>query len=121
MGDTTKLGFDSPDISVHSTEQTAPAAGTVLCDSGAVVKAGNYRFRCVVATTDTIQNLIQGAHRNAANRADLELADLQAGPNSQAEVDALFVLAANERVVVRNLIVGTAAKVYQANLYGWLL
>lgn len=121
MGNTALLGFDYPDVAIHGTEQTAPAAGALLCDSGALAVAGKYRFRATVATTDTIQNLIQVAHRNAANSADLELADIQAGPSSQAEIDALFTMAVNERVVVRNLIVGTAAKVYQANIYAWLL
>lgn len=121
MGDITKLGFDYPDIAVHGAETVAPAGATVLADSGAIVGAGHWRFRVTIGTDDAAQNLIQVAHRNAANSADVEVADMQGGPNSQSEIDALFTMAANERVVVRNKSAGTAAKTWQANLYGWLL
>lgn len=121
MADIRNLGFDYPDIVVHGTEQTAPAAATVLADSLAVPVAGHWRFRVCVATTDTIANIAQIAHRNAANSADVELADMQAGPNPQQEIDAMFNMVANERVVVRNLVVVTAAKVIKVDLYGWLL
>lgn len=121
MGDTSKLGFDYPDVVVHSTEQVAPAGATVLADSGAVPTAGKWRFRVTCATDDSAQNILQVAHRNAANGADVELADMQIGPNSQSEIDALFTMAASERVVVRPKAAITAAKTIQVNIHGWLL
>ncbi len=121
MGDSSKLGFDYPDFAVHGAETVAPAAAAVLADSGAITKAGNYRWRVTFGTDDAAQNILQVAHRNAANNADVEVADMTIGANSQTKVDALFAMLASERVVVRNKGVGTAAKTMQVNLYGWLL
>jgi hypothetical protein len=119
VSDPAKLSTDYPDIAIHGTEQTAPAAAAILADSLAVPVAGNWRFITQVASTDTARNMIQVAHRNAANNADVELADMESGSGSQQDVAAFFVMAAGERVVVRNKNAGTAALFYQANLYGW--
>lgn len=121
MADITKLGFDFPDLVVYGAETTAPAAAAVLADTGAIAVAGHYRVRVKAATNDTAQNILQIAHRNAANAADVNLQDLSSGPNTWCEGEALFNLAANERVVVRPLAAGTAAKVYQVVIYAWLL
>jgi hypothetical protein len=121
MADIRNQGYDYPDVAVHGAENTAPAAATVLADSLAVPVAGHWRFRVVTASDDTIINRFQIAHRNAANTADVELAEAQGGASGTNVVDALFNMAAGERVVVRNAIVGTAAKVYHVDLYGWAL
>lgn len=112
----------------HGTEQTAPAAGTVLADSAALpsntaLLAGQTVLVIAdVSTTDTAANLIQIAHRNAANSADLELADgatgVAAGAQNETMIVALFTIqAVGERFVVRNKNAGTAALFYQANVY----
>ncbi|SRR5229473_4029900 len=121
MSDRTLLGFDYPDIVVHGAESTAPAAATVLTDSLAVPVAGKWLFIVDVASNDTIQNYIQIAHRNGANNADVEVQDVQVAAYATGISYAYFNMAASERVVLRNAIVGTAAKVYQANLRGYLL
>lgn len=111
---------------VHGAEQTAPAAATVLADTGALpatIPAGSLvLIMASVATSDTAANIIQLAHRNAANSADLELEDgasgVLAGGQQEALIAGIFVIqVVGERFVVRNKIAGTAALFYQANLY----
>jgi hypothetical protein len=121
MADIRNQGYDYPDVAVHGAENTAPAAATVLADSLVVPVAGHWRFRVVCVSDDTIINRFQIAHRNAANTADIELAETQVSGSATPPIDALFNMAAGERVVVRNAIVGTAAKVYKVDLYGWAL
>jgi hypothetical protein len=112
----------------HGAEQTAPAAGTVCADSLALpavqgLQAGNLVLVIAdMSTTDTAANLAQLAHRNAANSADLELADGQtgvlAGGQGEACIFGIFALQnTGERFVVRNKNAGTAALFYQANVY----
>jgi hypothetical protein len=114
-----------PNIIAHGAEQTAPAGGTVLADSGAVANPGTYRVLVSFATTDTAANIIQIVRRNAANAADVELADgasgVLAGGSNAEWAEAFFVLALNERVVVRNKNAGTTALFYQANIALFLM
>jgi hypothetical protein len=118
--------FTLPAYNVHGAEQTAPAAATVLVDSGQL-NPGWYRALVSFCTTDTIANILQIAHRNAANNADLELADAACGVLAGQVLgggwaEAIFnVTAVNERIVVRNKIVGTAALFYQANIALYLI
>jgi hypothetical protein len=113
-----------PTSYVVGAEATAPSAGATLADTGALA-AGTYRFVVSWATTDTAANLIQIAHRNAANGADVEVSDFASGvlaggcPGGWAE--AIMTLAANERVRVRNKNAGTSALFYQATIYVFLL
>jgi hypothetical protein len=114
-----------PTVNVHGAEATAPAAGTVLVDSGQLT-IGCYRALVSFASTDTIANLLQIVRRNAANNADLELADISCGPAgvvlAGGWAEAIFtVVNPNERIVVRNKIVGTAALFYQASIALYLL
>jgi hypothetical protein len=118
----------APDVIVHGSEQTAPAAGTVLVDSGQLTSTGIWMFLASAATTDTAANLLQMAHRNAANNADLELSDseegvLSGGPSSGTNSALAWfnIQNVNERVVVRNKNAGTAALFYQADIYGWIV
>jgi hypothetical protein len=116
----------TPAAIAHGAEQTAPAGGTVLADSGALgagLTAGQLVLVVAdVAVTDTAANIIQIAHRNAANSADLELSDagtgVAAGAQNESMAVAIFSLqAVGERFVVRNKNAGTAALFYQANIY----
>lgn len=110
-----------PNKIVYGTESVAPAAGTVLADTGQLT-AGNWFIFVQCASDDTVQNWVQVVHRNAANNADIELCDLgiSAGPVPQGR-SAYFTLVLNERVVVRNSKVGSAGKTYQASIFAWLL
>jgi bifunctional N-acetylglucosamine-1-phosphate-uridyltransferase/glucosamine-1-phosphate-acetyltransferase GlmU-like protein len=95
-----------PVVTVAGLEVVGPAAGTVLVDSGAV-PAGLYQVVATWANDDFgITNIVQIAHRNAANAADLELLDQPGGVANNvgsAQVAGLMQLALNERVVMRNL------------------
>lgn len=110
-----------PNKVIYGSESVAPAAGSVLADTGQL-QAGNWYVLVQVASDDTIQNWVQVVHRNAANGADIELCDLStsAGPVPDGRT-AYFTLVLNERVVVRNSKVGTAGKTYQASIFAWLL
>jgi len=120
----TQILTGPPGVIVHGTENTAPAAATVLADSLALTP-GTYLVYAGVASTDTAANIIQVAHRNAANNADVELADSQSGvlaggPQGELGLLGWFVISnSGERVVVRNKNAGTAALFYQADLYLW--
>lgn len=120
----TQLLSGPPAVIVHGTESTAPAAATVLADSGQLTP-GTYLAFAGVASTDTAANIIQIAHRNAANNADVELSDSQSGVLAGGQQGELGLLGwftttnANERIVVRNKNAGTAALFYQADLYLW--
>lgn len=119
----------TPAAVAHGSEQTAPAAGTVLADSGALpntpfLQAGQFVLVVAsVAVTDTAANIVQLAHRNAANSADVELEDSQVGiaagsQGGETLISGIFLLGAvGERFVVRNKNAGTAALFYQANVY----
>jgi hypothetical protein len=116
----------APVAVVHGAEQTAPGAGSVLVDSGTVSSAGLYLALVNVATTDTAANLIQIAHRNAADNTDVEVSYGQTsggsgmgsiGAGQDATLAALFNLASGEKVVVRNRNAGTATLFYQADIY----
>jgi hypothetical protein len=120
MADIRNFGADYPDVAVSGSETVAPAAGTVLVDSAAVPAAGHYRWRVTAGTDDTAQNILQIAHRNAANNADVELADFTIPYMGSPYIEVTFNMAASERVVVRNKNVGTAAKTMQASIRGWL-
>lgn len=116
-----------PSVLVHGAELTAPAAGATLADTLALPNNPFFQVGSLVmavvsfATTDTAANLIQIAHRNAGNTADIELDDAGSGPAGQAGEGlavAIFSLTAvGERIQVRNKNAGTAALFYQASVY----
>lgn len=113
-------GKASPDIIVHGAETTAPAGATVLADSGPIATAAKVMVAVNWGCDDTVATL-EIAHRNAANSADVEVdynGVSAAGPYSAV---TWFSVAAGERIVARNKVAGTAAKVYQAALFLWIL
>jgi hypothetical protein len=112
-------GKPSPDIIVHGAESTAPPAATVLADSGPIVLAAKVLVLVNWGADDNVATP-EIAHRNAANSADLEV-DYPGVPAGASSFVSWFVVAAGERIVVRNKVVGTAAKVYQAALFLWIL
>jgi hypothetical protein len=109
----------SPDIVVHGAEQTAPVAATVLADTGALAAAGKLLVVVNWGADDNVATP-EIAHRNAANSADVEV-DYPGVPAGTSSYVSWFTLASGERVVVRNKVAGTAAKVYQAAIYAWFL
>jgi hypothetical protein len=60
------------------------------------------------------------ARRNAANSADVEV-DYVGVPAGASSFVSWFNLLVGERIVVRNKVAGTAAKVYQASLFMWFV
>ena len=122
MSDFSKLGNDFPDIVIHGAEAAAPAAGTVLADTTPVPRGGNWRFKCWIGTDESTKvNLMEVAHRNATNNADIEVVCANCGSDGTFPLDVFFNMGTNERVVVRNKAAGGAAQNYQANIHGWLL
>jgi hypothetical protein len=112
-------GKTSPDILVHGAESTAPPAATVLADSGAIAAAG--KVMCLVSWgADDSVATPEFARRNAANSADVEV-DYVGVPAGASSFVSWFTLAVGERIVVRNKVAGTAAKVYQASLFMWFV
>jgi hypothetical protein len=112
-------GKTSPDILVHGAESTAPPAATVLADSGAIPAPG--KVMCLVSWgADDSVATPEFARRNAANSADVEV-DYVGVPAGASSFVSWFTLAVGERIVVRNKVAGTAAKVYQASLFMWFV
>jgi hypothetical protein len=112
-------GKPSPDIIVHGAEFTAPAAATVMADTGPLAAPAKLLVAVTWGADDAVATP-EIAHRNAANAADVEV-DYGGVPVPPLAFVSWFTLAAGERVVVRNKIVGTAAKVYQAAIFAWIL
>ena len=112
-------GKPSPDIIVHGAESTAPPAATVLADSGAITLPAKVLALLNWGSDDNVATP-EIAHRNAANSADIEV-DYPGVPAGASSFVSWFSLATGERIVVRNRIAGTAAKVYQAALFLWIL
>jgi hypothetical protein len=112
-------GKPSPDIIVHGAEATAPVAAQVLADSGPVTLACKVMAVVTWGADDAVATP-EIAHRNAANAADIEV-DYGGVPTPPLAYVGWFVLAAGERIVVRAKVAGTAAKVYQAAIFIWLL
>lgn len=112
-------GKVSPDIVVHGAEFTAPVAATVMADTGPLALGGKLMLVLNWGADDNVATP-EIAHRNAANAADLEV-DYPGVPAGASSFVSWFTLAAGERVVVRAKVAGTAAKVYQAALFGWIL
>ncbi len=109
----------SPDIIVHGAENTAPIAATVLADSGALAAPAKLMVLVNWGADDNVATP-EIAHRNAANNADIEV-DYVGVPAGASSYVSWFSLAASERIVVRNKVAGTAAKVYQAALFAWIM
>jgi hypothetical protein len=104
---------------------TAPTAATVLVDSGQLAP-GCYLIDVHVANeTDTAANTIACAHRNAANAADVSVAE----PFGLAAFASVPILASviyegqiatqNERFACRIIANATAAKIWQADMVVW--
>jgi len=112
-------GKPSPDLIVHGAENTAPPAATVLADTGPLAAAAKLLIVCNWGADDNVATP-EIAHRNAANSADVEV-DYPGVPAGASSFVSWFTLAVGERVVCRNKVAGTAAKVYQAALFAWIL
>ena len=99
--------------------QTAPAAGTVLADTGQL-DSGRYLFRTFASWLDTLAiNHLDIEHRNAANAANIwqyevssNLADAQQFTNEWVED-----IAQDERVRITNLLNSGAAMRYNAIIW----
>lgn len=107
-----------PDASNFGAESTAPAAGTVLADTGVLLAVGSYYIEASLGTDD-VTNMVEIALRNAANNADVAVAatDVPGTP-----VAFWFTTtAANQRIVIRNRNAGVAGKHYRATIQAWFI
>ncbi len=108
----------TPSVEIVSSAgiQISAVAGAVLATTGAL-PAGDYRFKVLVSFLDgTIANGFLVAHRNAADAADINMQELQAGI-PQASINFLFeqslTLALNERfrvTLLQNSSVGSRSQ-----------
>jgi len=112
----------TPSIEViHSTGVlVAPAAGTILADTGALA-AGNYQFRmlCSVRDTTNAQDF-QVQHRNAGNTANLKEEEIYADPLTGATnflYSKTLTIATNERVRILNRLIVAAGARIQASIF----
>jgi hypothetical protein len=112
-------GKTSPDLIVHGAESTAPAAATVLADSGALTAAAKVMVLVSWGSDDNVATP-EIVRRNAANAADVDV-DYVGVPAGASSFVSWFNLLSGERIVVRNKVAGTAAKVYQASLFLWFV
>lgn len=104
---------------------TAPTAATVLVDSGQLAP-GCYLIDVHVANeTDTAVNTIACAHRNAANAADISVAEpfglavFATIPILASTIYQVQIATQNERVACRIVSNATAAKIWQADMVVW--
>lgn len=100
-------------------ELTAPAANTILADSGPL-NAGNYAILWWVSANDP--NAFRLQRRNAGNTADVWAYRMQVG-TSVFSAPALIhaEVQQNERFRILNVATGTAGTVYHAVLWATLL
>lgn len=105
-------------MTVVGGKTTAPVANTVLADTGALA-AGDYEIRAQVTNEEVSMGFrCEIAHRNAANNADIRVLSFFCPYGSQVGAQQLqlprYTLAASERIVIRNTIDGSAAKIWFA-------
>lgn len=112
-------GKTSPDVIVHGAESTAPAADTVLADSGAIPTTAKVMVLVSWGADDNVATP-EIVRRNAGNTADVEK-DYVGVPTGASSFVSWFNVVRGERIVVRNLVAGTAAMVYQASLFLWFV
>jgi hypothetical protein len=103
------------DIPATAGEQTAPPANTRLADTAALV-AGQYNVTIWAHCDDN--NYLRIRRRNAADAADVWVYRLAlAGNIFHVELGGRMVFGTNERLVVENVAVGTAGRVYTALIW----
>jgi hypothetical protein len=112
-------GKTSPDLIVHGAESTAPAAATVLADSGAIATTAKVMALVSWGADDNVATP-EIVRRNAANGADVDVAYVGV-PEGASSFVTWFNVLRGERIVVRNKVAGTTAKVYQASLFLWFV
>lgn len=117
---TLPVSVGSPTLGAPATAgtQVAPAAATVLADTGAQpAGAAAWFFFMSVANSNQAADLgnFEIARRNAANNADVWVAQIAA----ECGVNLLRItLVLNERIVIRNHAAGGAGSAYQASIWG---
>jgi len=98
----------------------APAAGTVLADTGAL-PAGIYDVMTLMTIQETINNFIRFSHRNAANTADLMTYDPSIGLDARSQgFDRLvfsYELAINERLRFTTVGASAVGSMYAAVIF----
>lgn len=101
----------------------APAANTVLADSGALAE-GNYQVYCLMSAADgTAGASFNIQRRNAANAANIweqALWGIGSGPVGQSGIQPVsfrVFLAAGERIRITNRLAGGAGSAFQASLW----
>ena len=99
-----------------SSRNVAPAANTVLADTGALA-AGNYDIEVDAGASDTVAlgKHIEIQHRNAANGANLHTFVIPT-PNSNSFVWKKVAVALNERIRGQSGVIAGAASVYTVHI-----
>jgi hypothetical protein len=113
-------GKTSPDVIIHGAEATAPAAAQVMADSGAIPRFSKVMVLVSWGADDNVATF-EVVRRNAANSADVEKDYSGVPVAGSSGFVSWFSLLAGERIVVRALVAGTAAMVYQASLFLWIV
>jgi len=98
---------------------SAPAAGTILADTGAL-PAGTYDVELLASSNETTQNqAIRFEHRDAANAANLAAFDIAFG--SAGGFNQLFPfgyeIGLNERLRAQNLLISSASRLYAVVIF----
>ena len=104
---------------------TAPAASTVLVDTGKLAPGCYLADLHVTNQTDVVPNTIVCAHRDKNNASDLSVAEqfgiaaFVALPVMGGAIYEVWIGAQNERVACRIVASATAGKIWQADLTVW--
>lgn len=107
-------------VPISAGELVAPAANTRLADSGALA-AGNWALQLLVSAQEGMSYRLR--RRNAADAADVWSMRFTTGPVGATLADPFlqfsgrFSVAAGERFVIENVIVGTGGITHQANIW----
>jgi hypothetical protein len=114
------LNVAGPPGSWLTGKQTAPAAGTVIADTGAL-NAGDYELRALACASalEGLDNDIELQHRDAANAVTIKSLVLPIAPNMPPAVVEVgrFTLAAGERIRLVNVLAGSAGCDYSASIW----
>lgn len=111
----------APDLIVTGAEETAPAAGQVLADTGAI--QANYStpiLATVMFAGDDSVPAWEIAVRDVTNTID-EAVTYVGAAQAPGALPVMMTIAQGQRIVVRVKTAGTTAKIYQASIYGWRL
>lgn len=120
--DATSVSFTATAVSpllgtpASAGESAAPVINTRLADTLALA-AGTWNFFAMLSAQEATRSMWRIRRRNAADAADVWSQMWTLGPYSSVALQLRATIGAGERLVVENMIAGTAGATWQAAIF----